>query len=92
MNGFAFHTIYFENFQTTFTEFIKRFTHDVKLFLDDYLDAKNCEWAESDEKHKQESQSYIDEFINMLNFVKQYFPNGFRKTGSSDNKISRIRC
>ncbi|MBR4608215.1 MAG: DUF262 domain-containing protein [Lachnospiraceae bacterium] len=57
------------------------FNHEVKKFLDDYL-IKNLN---SFDKNKYES-----DFVNMLDFVKTYFKNGFAKSSSSKD-TPRVR-
>lgn len=46
------------------------FVHSVNTFLDDFL-VSNMDTFDED--------SYREEFLNMLQFVKTYFPNGFAK-------------
>jgi hypothetical protein len=75
----------------TYSDCYKRSKHDVKIFLDDYLDAKNLTWDGSSAVYEQESQKYEQEFVNMLAFVQKYFPNGFKKTSKPDKKFPRIR-
>jgi len=60
----------------------KSFKHDVANFLNSYLDDMNAITFEKEE--------YIAKFDLMKNFVKQYFPNGFRKE-SSNQSVPRVR-
>lgn len=59
------------------------FQKSVDDFLTDYLRSKNGNFLDAD-KH-----AMLDEFVRMLNFVSQYFPNGFKRTGYTT--VSRIR-
>ncbi|HFU75336.1 MAG TPA: DUF262 domain-containing protein [Arcobacter sp.] len=58
------------------------FKHDVAIFLNDYLDNMN----ESDFN----KEEYLMNFNNMVNFIKSYFPIGFRKEDSSSS-TPRVR-
>lgn len=49
----------------------EKFNHRVDQFLDDYV----VETKDSFDRNEMNN-----EFVNMLNFVKKYFPNGFAKT------------
>lgn len=58
------------------------FKHDVAIFLNDYLDEmNNSDFNESE---------YRNDFDLMVNFIKQYFPLGFRKDEKS-NSTARVR-
>ena len=59
------------------------FQKSVDDFLTDYLRSKNGNFSEADK------QAMLDEFVRMLNFVSQYFHNGFKRTGY--NTVPRIR-
>lgn len=61
----------------------KGFQKSVDDFLTDYLRSKNMNFLDAD-KH-----SMLDEFVRMLNFVSQYFPSGFKRTGYTT--VPRIR-
>ncbi|MFK7001307.1 DUF262 domain-containing protein [Flavobacterium oreochromis] len=58
------------------------FVHRVDVFLDNYIEKQNKKQIDV-EKMKQE-------FINMLTFVKEFFPNGFKK-GTSHKSTPRVR-
>lgn len=58
------------------------FKHDVAAFLDSYLDDMNN--IAFDKKY------YLTSFINMVGFIKTYFPLGFRKEEKS-NSTPRVR-
>jgi uncharacterized protein with ParB-like and HNH nuclease domain len=60
----------------------QEFKHDVAAFLNSYLDEMNE--TEFDKKY------YLDAFTNMVNFIKAYFPIGFRKEAKS-NSTPRVR-
>ena len=60
----------------------REFKHDVATFLNSYLDDMNE--TEFDNKF------YMDAFANMVNFIKAYFPIGFRKEAKS-NSTPRVR-
>ncbi|WP_273804303.1 DUF262 domain-containing protein [Providencia rettgeri] len=49
----------------------------VRPFLDEYLNQQAVTVKEND------TQPYIDEFIRTLQFIKQHFPIGFKKTSTS---------
>jgi hypothetical protein len=60
------------------------FKHSVSGFLDDYLKKQN-------EKFNEKAKSTMEkEFIKMIQFVKSYFPNGFRKS-STNKSVPRVR-
>lgn len=60
----------------------KEFKHDVAIFLNDYLDDMNeNEFIEND---------YLIPFNQMVVFIKQYFPIGFRKE-ANNKSIPRVR-
>lgn len=59
------------------------FQKSVDDFLTDYLKSKNGNFTDADK------QTMLDEFIRMLNFVSQHFPNGFKRTGYKT--VPRIR-
>lgn len=59
------------------------FQKSVDTFLTDYLKDKNKSFNDA------EKQGMLDEFLRMLNFVSQYFPNGFKRVGY--NTVPRIR-
>lgn len=65
-----------------YSEDYKNFEHSVKHFLNEYIIKKH--------KNGFDKQEKLTEFIRMLNFVKEYFPNGFRKSAGS-NSIPRVR-
>lgn len=67
-----------------FSNNYKNFNHSVKDFLDDYI--KEIGKVFNIELGNKMSE----EFINTLTFVKNNFPNGFRKTDTS-NTIPRVR-
>ncbi len=58
------------------------FKHDVAIFLNDYLDEMNN--SDFDEK------KYKKNFDLMVNFIKEYFPLGFRKEENSKS-TPRVR-
>lgn len=58
-------------------------TQDISTFLDDYILHNNTDLKNNKDKYEQE-------FINMINFVKDTFPNGFCKS-SSHHSIQRVR-
>lgn len=58
------------------------FIHSVEDFLDDYMKEKHVNGFDE--------QSMQLQFDNMLNFVANYFPNGFRKA-ANNNTVSRVR-
>jgi len=59
------------------------FQKSVDDFLTDYLRSKNGNFLDADK------QAMFDEFVRMLNFVSQRFPNGFKRIGY--NTVPRIR-
>lgn len=59
----------------------KNFVHDVNSFLDSYLE-NNLESFDEEQYNK--------DFLTMLEFVKQYFPNGFSKVPNSKS-TPRVR-
>ncbi|MDZ4284015.1 MAG: DUF262 domain-containing protein [Hydrogenophaga sp.] len=59
------------------------FQKSVDEFLTDYLKSKNQNFLDAD-KH-----SMYDEFVRMLSFVSQHFPNGFKRIGYKT--VPRIR-
>ena len=59
------------------------FQKSVDDFLTDYLRSKNGNFLGVDR------QAMLDEFVRMLNFVSQYFSNGFKRTGYTT--VPRIR-
>lgn len=59
------------------------FQKSVDEFLTQYLRSKNENFSEMDK------QSMLDEFVRMLGFVSQYFPNGFKRVGYKT--VPRIR-
>lgn len=59
------------------------FQKSVDEFLTDYLRSKNGSFSDADKK------AMHDEFVCMLNFVSQYFSNGFKRSGY--NTVPRIR-
>jgi hypothetical protein len=65
-----------------YAERYKQFKHDVAIFLNDFLEDKNETDFDSD--------VYKNDFTEMLSFVKQYFPIGFRRDSSS-NSTPRVR-
>lgn len=58
------------------------FKHDVSIFLNDYLDDMNEVGFNKKE--------YLTKFNNMVQFIKTYFPIGFRKEMNS-NSTPRVR-
>ncbi|MDR1717002.1 MAG: DUF262 domain-containing protein [Prevotella sp.] len=61
------------------------FIHSVKLFLNDYIVKKGIEGFREEERIIKKN-----ELLKTLEFVKQYIPNGFRKTIGSKS-IPRVR-
>lgn len=61
----------------------KEFKKSVEDFLTTYLKEKNKSFS------TKEKQSMFDEFIRMLHFVSQHFPNGFKRIGYTT--VPRIR-
>lgn len=59
------------------------FQKSVDDFLTDYLTSKNGNFTDTDK------QTMLGEFVRMLNFVSQHFPNGFKRTGYKT--VPRIR-
>ena len=59
------------------------FKKSVEDFLTDYLKSKNGNFSDADK------QEMLVDFDRMLNFVSQYFPNGFRRNGYKT--VPRIR-
>lgn len=59
------------------------FQKSVDDFLTEYLKSKNENFTDADK------QVMRDEFIRMLNFVSEHFPNGFKRTGYKT--VPRIR-
>lgn len=59
------------------------FQKSVDDFLTDYLKSKNENFLDADK------QAMLNEFVRMLNFVSQHFPNGFKRTGYKT--VPRIR-
>ncbi|MDD2991505.1 MAG: DUF262 domain-containing protein [Zoogloea sp.] len=59
------------------------FQKSVDDFLTDYLKSKNGSLLEADK------QAMLQEFVRMLDFVHQHFPNGFKRT--SYKTVPRIR-
>jgi len=60
----------------------KEFKHDVAIFLNEYLaDMNETEFTKDD---------YVNEFNKMVQFVKTYFPHGFRKD-EANQSIARVR-
>ena len=59
------------------------FQKSVDDFLTDYLISKNGSFSDADK------QTMLEEFVRMLNFVSQHFPNGFKRTGYKT--VPRIR-
>ena len=57
--------------------------HDVRAFLDDYIQSK-ADFTENEALIREK------EFIDMLAFIKKYFPHNFNKTASG-NAIPRVR-
>jgi len=60
----------------------QEFRHDVAIFLNSYLDEMN----ETDF----DREYYLNAFSNMVNFIKNNFPIGFRKEAKS-NSTPRVR-
>lgn len=61
----------------------EKFERNVNTFIDSYLEEKN-----NDESLNE--QGMKDEFMKMLEFVKKYYPNGFKKSGTA-KRIYRVR-
>ena len=59
------------------------FQKSVDDFLTDYLRSKNGNFSDADK------QAMLDEFVRMLSFVSQHFPNGFKRIGYKT--VPRIR-
>lgn len=59
------------------------FQKSVDDFLTDYLKSKNENFLDADK------QAMLNEFVRMLSFVSQHFPNGFKRTGYKT--VPRIR-
>ena len=59
------------------------FQKSVDEFLTEYLKSKNENFLDADK------QSMLNEFVRMLGFVSQHFPNGFRRAGYKT--VPRIR-
>lgn len=59
------------------------FKKSVEDFLTEYLKSKNGNFSDADK------QAMLDEFVRMLNFMSQHFPNGFKRIGY--NTVPRIR-
>lgn len=59
------------------------FHKSVDDFLTQYLKDKNYNFTEADKN------SMLGEFVRMMNFVSQHFPNGFKREGY--NTVPRIR-
>lgn len=59
------------------------FKKSVEDFLTEYLISKNKNFS------KEDKQTMLDEFVRMLNFMYQNFPNGFKRLGY--NTVPRIR-
>jgi len=66
----------------------KNFTHNVNGFLNGYLQERNKHFA--DGANQAERDTMRVEFAGMLEFVKKYFPNGFKK-GKKHTTTPRIR-
>lgn len=58
------------------------FKHDVAIFLNDYLEEMNNSTFDKN--------VYTNAFLLMVDFVKKYYPFGFRKDGKS-NSTPRVR-
>jgi len=61
----------------------EKFERNVNTFIDSYLEEKN-----NDESLNK--QGMKDEFMKMLEFVKKYYPNGFKKSDTA-KRIYRVR-
>ncbi len=62
---------------------------DISQFLDEYLDKKNKELSVISERDRTAHlQMYKKEFSDMLLFVKDHFPYGFRRTHNPQTKRS----
>ena len=59
------------------------FQKSVDDFLTEYLMSKNGDFSDADK------QAMLDEFVRMLSFMSQNFPNGFKRIGY--NTVPRIR-
>ena len=66
----------------------KNFAHSVNKFLNDYLKKMNEHFAKG--ANQAERDSMRAEFARMLEFVKRYIPNGFKK-GKKHTTTPRIR-
>jgi uncharacterized protein with ParB-like and HNH nuclease domain len=65
-----------------YSEKYKFFVHSVEDFLDNYMYDKH--------ENSFDEVSFKKQYDVMLDFVKEHFPNGFRK-GSNHNSVSRVR-
>lgn len=65
-----------------YSESYRSFEHSVRHFINEYIIKKGKEGFNKEEK--------LNEFLNMLKFVKSFFPYGFRKSPAS-NSIPRVR-
>lgn len=61
----------------------RSFKKSVEDFLTEYLKSKNGNFSDADK------QAMLDEFVRMLSFMSQHFPNGFKRIGY--NTVPRIR-
>jgi hypothetical protein len=59
------------------------FKKSVEDFLTEYLKSKNGNFSDADR------QAMRDEFVRMLSFMSEHFPNGFKRIGY--NTVPRIR-
>lgn len=76
----------YEEFVLRFFAYLNNYQNFVKRvdeFLTEYLNSKNENFVDS------EKQKMLDEFVRMLTFVSQHFPNGFKRNGY--NTVPRIR-
>ncbi len=65
-----------------FSDKYLEFRHDVANFLNIYLESKN--------KSDFDAIAYKDRFLQMTNFIKEYFPLGFRKE-ENNKSTPRVR-
>jgi len=65
-----------------YAESYQNFKHDVAIFLNRFVERKGAEGFNADLLSQQ--------FLNVLNFVQEYFPNGFKKALNAKS-IPRVR-
>jgi hypothetical protein len=64
-----------------YSERYLQFKHEVRAFLDEYMRDKDAGF---------DRESYKNSFLRMVDFVEQYFPNGFRKVAGAKS-TPRVR-